>query len=245
MTTEYIDLLLNKIRQAQANHSPPKVRYDKNDKRIAVTYDFSYIPKVKIIASGEQWLKFFYESDLITFETLRPYLSRPPKKVLHDLKQYAEKCPYDFSEDIFVCINYANSRNPIYPPNTKARGGSAYGLTWHEMNEIKATARQLYVYLRHNYKPADLEQLLKEKYGVSDKDIKSFYFNKAAAVTMLTIEKVFDFKIDSRKNDIADLTTIFYRRFIATPGMSLRRISKSKRIMAGDSPFLKKVLPLL
>lgn len=241
---DYIDKLLVQIRK-NLPIPPPHGRYDKNYKTIRVTYDFGsgVIPKVKIIASPAQWFTFSNDLDQITFEAIEPYLSkRLPKKTRTDLKKYSRTWPDHFIGDMFACIQCANFYNPKYPPATKARGGSPYGLNRLQMNEIRNTARHLYIYIQcNNKRPAEqqpiLLDMLFEVYGLSNSDMQD-----VVIATMLIVEKAFDFQVDSSAYK-ADPRDTFYKKYIAYRPFS--QIKKSQRIISGRSPFLTKIFARL
>lgn len=220
MTKEYIDTLLSQLKKKLANHSPPHVRYDKNDKRISVTYDFNhgFIQKVKIIAPREKWLEFLDQLEQLKFNDIESYFSKHlSKKTQSELKTYFDKWPDDFLNDVLTCIKYANAHNPLYPPATKARGGSPHRLTWHEINKIKAAAREIYIYLEHNRDKLDR-------------------FNDPESQTMGAIDNLFPGfdigKIDDPKT--------FYNKYISH--RPLKILKNSERIKKGNTPILKTFL---
>jgi len=151
MTKEYIDNLLELITEDLSEHeeNPPKVRYNKNKKSISVVYNFNhgFIPKVKLIADRDIWLKWWHNFDKITFDNVKKYLSRPSKSLLNNLQEYAGNYPQDFLGDMFRCIDYALMEHPKHPPAAKPRKSSEYGLTWTEKNEVSSLSIRLLVYL--------------------------------------------------------------------------------------------------
>jgi len=174
---DYIDKVLTDLKKDLSNQNPPKVVYEtkKKPKTISVQYDFasgtlSTLKKVKIIASREDWLKFFYESDFdqVTFDDIEPYFYftqfETEKKAA--LKRYAQEYPEPFASDVFECVLSALSKNPLYKPRVLPRG-SLYPGGWKQRNEISAQTVYLYYYLKRimlkpkNIWPAHVKELLK------------------------------------------------------------------------------------
>ena len=241
MTTDLIDLVINQIKEQVSSPPVPVVRYDKNSKKITVRYDFNdgRIKDVKLIAPREQWLAFFdFDTEQITFETIACHLSRPSKKLVQELQEYASNNLDGFIGDVLFCINQADQKNPLYYPARKPRGGSPYDVG--NINEIRATARHLYVYLRHNLKKKNadsnpkLEKLFKH-YGIDaheDMDVKE--------LTYIIINKTFKWEMDSCADYVYPYE-MFYRKYISLPGQTLKRILKLKRIQSGNSHLLEKI----
>ena len=92
-------------------NNPPLVIYNPQKKTVSVKYDFALglIKKIKIIASCKEWLDFQQqaEADLISFETIEPYLYRPAKDKKKGLKQYSRNYPGSFLADVLDCVNWS------------------------------------------------------------------------------------------------------------------------------------------
>ncbi len=223
---------------------PPKATYNKNDKTITVSYGFDNdtIP-VKIKAASTWWLDLdpLYGNTLpetITFETLKAYLSRPRKSDKASLQEYIERWPSLLHEDLAWCINAANNAvNPLYASRILPRGKIPHGLSWERMNEIRATARQLYVYLQHWMKQPTEKQPDEFKKCLRAYKLSEYEEHNPKIATMWIIEQVFD---DFDIEKIEDPET-FYKKYIAVAHQPLSLLKKSNRILKGDSPFLAKV----
>jgi hypothetical protein len=247
--TEYINDLLNQLRKQitkrPAKQSPPCVKRYKNKNKktgkptISVTSNFNSgeIKKVKLIATYEQWLGLYnFDPEQNIYEAIEPYLSRPTKRVRNNLKQYAKTDPIGFANDVSVCVECANYENPEYRPAKKPRRLEHEKIDRHKMNEIRDTARHLYIYLKYwlnqpaNKRPEKLKKLV-NRYGIVD-----FWFTNPKMATMYVITSRFD-EIDINK---IDDTETFYKEYIACQPLS--NLNRSKRIKDGDSPCLNKIL---
>ena len=214
----------------------PLVRYDKNHKTISVTYSFNIgmIPKVKILAPRGTWLAINFEAspDPITFDFIEPYLSRPSRKVLKGLLAYSSQYPDDFQEDVFACANASLGVNPLTPGRRKDRGDGFYELSPRKMEEVRNTARHLYILLKCNPKDPMAAQLL-QAYRVDES------MNPKQAV-MEIIENFYDFRMATATNTTRHDS--FYKKYVALKG--LRRLENSwkrrLRIIQGN-PFLEKL----
>lgn len=236
MSKEFIETVLWQAFEELHNQEPPTVRYDKKRKTISLKYGFNHntIP-AKVIAPREVWLEFWHQLDFdkVQFETIEPYFSRAPKKTIEALKSYAEQKPDDFSWDVFRCIESANAHNPLYRPARKPRGGSPYGLSWTEMNKVKAAAAHLYVYLDHIRKqpedqwPPFLTRLLKV-HGISP-----FTLKKDLSETVRIII-VGHYNIDFPQDR-------FYKTFIQESPISLEGLRTSTRTTSEDNPFISAI----
>ena len=231
------------LKKAWANRQPPKARYNKNDKTITVSYGFDNdtIP-VKIKAPATWWLDLdlLYGNTLpetITFETLEAYLNRIRKSDKTSLREYAAKWPSLFCEDLAWCVDAANAVNPLYPPRIKPRGKIPHGLSWERMNEIRGTARHLYVYLQHWMKQPTEKQPDEFKKCLRAYKLSEYEEHNPKIATMWIIEQVFD---DFDIEKIEDPDT-FYKKYIAVAHQPLSLLKKSNRILRGDSFFLAKV----
>jgi hypothetical protein len=230
-------MAMDKLISNLKNHRSPKVIYNKNKQYISITYDFDhgFIPKVRILAGRDIWLDWFCNIEQLEFDTIAPYLSRTPQKSRANLKQYAEKYTQDFTGDMLMCINYAITKHPQYPGNIKARGGSPYGLKQSSMDEIKNTARHLYVCLKNNLKkptyqqPSNLKTLLKLHNIKPDS-------KKIREITFRIVERIFNFKPDISSCGGNEPHDVFYKNYIVY--RSLKSMSDSKRITNFNSPFL-------
>jgi hypothetical protein len=92
-------------------------RYDKNSKRITVTYDFDYggIRNVKLIASSEEWLQLeFLDPKKIGYRVVDRILSRRTQNRKRlNLMRYAKELPDQFCQDVLVSIGEASKVNPL------------------------------------------------------------------------------------------------------------------------------------
>jgi len=152
------ELIRSAVERAEKDlkkQQPPKVRYDSHTKKISVTHDFCFgkIPKIKIIASCQRWLKI-YDSvidqkrmKIVSFESIRNDLSRRcPRLKKEELERYAHKDLNSFLDDLFICAHYARCNPYCYPK--KIRTSSHYDLKPEEKNEVSNMAARLYIYLR-------------------------------------------------------------------------------------------------
>ncbi len=112
---------MDELKRILENHNRklknPDVKYDKKDKHIRVTHDFNqgFIPNIKIRAHCELWLEWYHNFEQINFDTInrkdpktvKPYLSRIPKKSLEALTIYAKQDPKGFIGDMFYCVQIA------------------------------------------------------------------------------------------------------------------------------------------
>jgi hypothetical protein len=231
----------------------PYIRYDKNSKKISVTYAFNLgsIP-FKLIAHRDVWRKLWETRDFdsVPFELVEPLLSRPSRELKDKIRQFSISHPDDFSAGISLCVDQAVLNDPSYDPSRKPRG-RFYDFDWQKMNEIRGTARHLYCYLDHNREKV---RTLLESYG----RIKEFddYLEKKekltprlelALSTMLIIEEEFDWDLQIRNpEDEGTLSCeTFYNEYISVRsirGMTLTHLKNSKRIKEGDSPLLEPIL---
>ena len=243
MTTDPIDLAINKVRESLSSPPLSIVRYDKNSQKITVKYDFNdgRIQNVKLIATREQWLLLSdFDPEQIIFGTIACFLSRPSKKLVRELQEYASNNLYWFVGDVLFCINQANQKNPLYYPARSPRGGSPYFKSIYDMNQLRQTARHLYIYLRYNLNKKNdvsnpkLDRLLKA-HGIDkhkDMDVRE--------ITLIIIQKAFNWKLDSHADYVYPYE-MFYRKYISLPGQTLKRISNLKSIQSGNSHLLKKI----
>jgi len=196
----------------------PDLRYNPKDKHIRVTHDFEqgYIPGIKIKAPRELWLEWYCNFDQIKFDTIKPYLSRIPKKTLKALTEYAEQDPQGFMGGMFYCVQVALEENPLYSPRVKARKPSEYDLKWHDINKISNTSIRLHDYLHKikNYKEFDRPDYLKKflnVYGISALDLLDV---KDAVRKVMSKYYGVDFK------------ERFWQTFVTDRPISLRQIRK-------------------
>jgi hypothetical protein len=118
MTEDHFQLILS---QSKANfrqiNNPPVVIYNARKKTVSVKYDFALglIRKIKIIASCSDWLNFRHQAevDMISFETIEPYLYRPAKDKKKGLKQYSRNYPGSFLADVRGCVKWSLTKNPL------------------------------------------------------------------------------------------------------------------------------------
>ena len=98
-------------------NNPPIVIYNPIKKTVSVKYDFALglIKKIKIIASCSVWLDIWHqvEADVISFETIEPYLYRPAKDKKKGLKQYSRNYPGSFLADVLDCVKWSQTKNPL------------------------------------------------------------------------------------------------------------------------------------
>ena len=238
-----MDNLINDIREILSNQTPPKVVYNKKKKpkTISVKYNFasgtlSILKNVKIIASREDWLKFFYEFDFdkVTFDDFEQYLSRPRKDVKEALKGYAQEWPSSFSSDILDCVEWALSKNPLFRPGRKPRKPSPYELSPHEKNELSAQASYLYIFLKNMCQQPE-------------KIWPAYFKNFCAAYEIIPINlkgnidrqdavrKILSIYIDGDPKYFAES---FFQTFVTESPVKLSRIKKSKRVSPKSNPFL-------
>lgn len=169
---------------------PSKVIRDKNYLEISVTNFVNYNQiKLKVKAHYGKWLEWaeiYLTQGTIGLETIRPCVSRPPKKILCALEAYTEEVPEQFAgEFYFLYIWEANLINPLNPLTRKPRGGSPHAISRQEMFMKKASASELYVCLSHWLKqPKEVWPL-----EITDLEISSRDPKKA---TMEVIKRHFD-----------------------------------------------------
>jgi hypothetical protein len=226
---------MEKLKRDLERHKKKKpiIRYDKKKKHISVTYGFNcgFIPNVKIIADRDLWLKWFYDFEQVTFDNIKPYLSRPSKKTLEALKQYVKEDPQGFTGEMLDCIQFALTENPLYPPATKTRK-SEYGLPWPDKNEIINTAIRLhdYLYEIRNQKTIDWPDYLKK--FLKDYGIEKYHLPDIKNVVreIMLIHYGPDFK------------DRFWQTFIIEGPISLKQVRKiSPNPNPENDDFLKKL----
>ncbi|UCF91076.1 MAG: hypothetical protein JSW39_22780 [Desulfobacterales bacterium] len=196
---EYIDDLIGQAKKDLEHYreNRPRVFRNKNRKTIAAKYDFNFglIRNVKLIAPYEDWRKLIdQDPDPITFETIEAYLSRPSKKILRDLEQYALNMPDWFDGEVWKCIEAVNAINPLHKPTRKVRG-TAYGLDWFEMIRWRDRSRELYIFLQWTKKDdRKLFNDIRMKYGGHD------LYETTQRIIEHQIEKIHNIRIDCRRN---------------------------------------------
>jgi len=118
MTEDRFKIILSQSKEnfKQINN-PPVVIYNHKKKTVSVKYDFALglIKKIKIIASGNEWLDFRQQAETgtISFETIEPYLYRPAKEKKIGLKQYSRNYPGSFLTDMLDCVKWSLTNNPV------------------------------------------------------------------------------------------------------------------------------------
>jgi hypothetical protein len=118
MTEDHFKTILSQSKEnfTQINN-PPTVIYNPRKKTVSVKYDFALglIKKIKIIASCNEWLNFRHQAkaDMLSFETIEPYLYRPAKDKKKGLKQYSRNYPGSFRADVLDCIKWSHTQNPL------------------------------------------------------------------------------------------------------------------------------------
>ena len=159
MDTDRVATLIKEAGKLLREHPCPLVKRDSEQKKISVSYGFALgLLPVKLRATYQQWLSLWggLDPDGLKLKDIRPYLSRPSRKILEGLGSYAEEEPTHFASDVMTCVESANYHNPLYRSARESRGGCPYDLTWSDMNLRRATSVHLYVYLDHmRKKPAN------------------------------------------------------------------------------------------
>lgn len=231
MTDQYIDKILEDLEDDLSKHSPPVVCCYK--KKISATYGFNsgMIPKVKIIADRETWLKWFYNFDENSIRQPLKHVSRPKPKVLNDLLHYALEQPENFKQDFFNCVIAANTKNPSYGPATKSRK-QIYDLDKGDKWEVYQMTARLYVFFTSEQWHNCMEEFLKS-YKLEILDIHSTAKKRRNAVEKV-ISAYYGFK-----------SPRFWQTFVKENPISLKYLLHSEQakkvINPDDDPWLAKL----
>jgi hypothetical protein len=248
ITKECVQLAIERIKDSFNDQPSPKVRYDNHTKKISVIHDFCFgkIPKIKMIASREQWFELYYDIYQHTFDSIQGFLYRPTKQKREDLKEYAEGDLERFRDDLLIYVAAAHMINPIqyfrkgkYFLNGK-RKSSHYDLSQREKYEVANMATRLYEYLRNIRKisskqwPFYFKRFLKQ-YEISPDGLKKNTPNVALQ------EEAGSVLIKYYGLDPSDR---FWQTFVTESPILLRRIHKlnrAGRINPEEDPFLKEL----
>jgi len=234
---DYIDSILTEIKETISNHFPPVVRYNKNTKRISVSYDFDagYIKKVKLIASSEKWLDLINEyPENLTYTEVEPLLSRPSKDLQHKLQEYAQDRQDDFTTDVLICIDSANMSNPLFKLRVIPRKNS-YDLTWREKNQITMLAGRLYVFLNRIGRTSEKTWPDYFKRFIETYEIKKHEFRYPDRVQQVVVEVVSKYE---GREELFDDSYRFFQTFVKER-IKIRKLEKLQNISPEKDPILK------
>ncbi|MBC8177413.1 MAG: hypothetical protein H8E19_08405 [Deltaproteobacteria bacterium] len=224
----------------EEQHPLPIVRRVQK-KKISVTNlfllnEFPQKVRVKIIASYSRWIKFEEKApDQLSFDTIRPFISRPRQETLLQLKEFSEKDPELFGLTFFSqFIHPANIDNPDHALGKKPRRISSYYSAVDRV-EFKQSALHLYIFIKHWVQERQKKSGIKlpEEYTKIEQILGEYIHQKMVIVAVI---KLLDYYYGSgleehmKPNDNfeRDLQWTFYTNYIAR-GNTLRFLKELYR----------------